>query len=143
MASELVRWLLVGHIFSFMIWIGSIFSLLDILKVHGENSQKGGTLLGKLEKESAIAMDIGGTLAIVFGLLLLFLPAGGTAIMKGAGFFHAKLLLVLVVLFVHVLIRRKIRKYRQGDVEPMPAWPFPLMVVTVLAIITLIMVRPF
>ena len=143
MKSQLVQWLLVGHIFSIVIWIGAIFSLLAILKVHGQHGAEGQKAFGRLEKNTAASMDMGGMLAIVFGMCLLFLPAGGTAIMKGAGFFHVKLLLVLFVLFVHVLIRRSIRKYREGELFKMPGWPFPMTILAVLGIITLIMVRPF
>ena len=143
MRPELVQWLLVGHIFSFMMWIGTLFSLCSILKAHGESGKGGQEHFGHLEKMSAKALDIGATLTMLFGVLLLVLPEGGTLIMKGAGFFHAKLVCVLLIIVYHVLVRRKIRKFREGDMSPLPSWIFPACIFTVLAIVTLIMVRPF
>jgi putative membrane protein len=126
-----------------MTWIGTLFSLLSILEAHGKAGKDAQEHFASLEKSSGIALDVGATLTMLFGVLLLVLPEGGTAIMKGAGFFHAKLVLVVLIIVYHVLVRRKIRKFREGDMTPIASWLFPACFLTVLSIIVLIMVRPF
>jgi hypothetical protein len=49
-----------------------------------------------------------------------------------------KLALVVVgVLSVHGMVRVKMRKYRNGDVSPLPSWVLPVLLVSLAVIIAL------
>lgn len=81
-------------------------------------------------------MDAGATIAIAAGLTMAF---GTTPIaFKTGGWLHIKLTLVVVgVLSVHGLVRVKMRKFRNGDVAPLPNWMLPVLLIALTGIIIL------
>jgi len=133
----------VGHVFGFIMWTGGLMALLHILRAHAEAGGEAGSAFTKLERGTGIFLDMGATLAIVFGVLLLVLPAGGTSVFKAGGFFHAKLTFVAVLIANHVLVRRLIRIARQGEARAPAGWQLPSCVVSVLAILIAILAKPF
>lgn len=143
MSSETYSWLKVAHVFGFTVWIGTLIGALHILKAHAAASMEARSAFLGLEKGTGIVMDIGATLTIAAGVLLLVLPEGGMHIFKAGGFFHLKLTLVAVLVGVHVLVRRKMRLFRGGQVASPPPWLVPLTGVVALLIIVAIIVRPF
>jgi uncharacterized membrane protein len=61
-----------------------------------------------------------------------------------SGWFHAKLtLVVLGLLGMHGFLRVKVRKFRQGQVAPLPGFLLPLMLLLVFGILVLVRVQPF
>jgi putative membrane protein len=143
MSADTVQWMLVGHIFGFLMWTGTLFGLYQILLAHGEAGAGAGDAFGPLEKRVAMAMDVGATIAIAFGLILIFGPPNGTAIFKAGGFFHIKLALVVVIIGIHGFVRVKIKKFSHGEVSSPPAVLFPVMSLIVLGIVIMMIVRPF
>lgn len=143
MSFETLQWMRVGHIFGFVMWIGTLYALFQILMAHAEAEESARGAFGPLEKRVAIAMDIGATLAIVFGVVLIVKLPYGTALFKAGGFFHIKLTLAAALIGVHGFLRVKVKKFGRGEVKAPPAWLFPLMSVAVLSIVIMIIVRPF
>lgn len=134
------QWLGVGHIFGFIMWVGCIVGLQFMLQRHAET--KASEAFVDLEKRMGMAMDIGATMAIVFGLSILFYVGAGVYL-KGSGWMHTKLLLVAGLIAVHALTRIRIKKYRTGEVTPFPTVMIPIVEVLVLGIIIMVVVRPF
>ncbi len=81
-------------------------------------------------------MDAGATFAMAAGFAVAF---GTTPIaFKTGGWLHMKLTLVVVgVLSIHGLVRVKMRKFRNGDVAPLPSWMMPVLLIALTGIIIL------
>jgi putative membrane protein len=142
MSSATYPWILAIHSFGNILWIAGMFACLRMLTAHaavGKAAPQGLTLA---ERRTAVLMDIGATIALLTGLYLtLFAP---TTPLKQGGWLHAKLtLVVLVVLGLHGFVRVKVRKFRDGDVRPLPGFALPLLLAVVLGVIVLVRVKPF
>ena len=83
---------------------------------------------------------LGAGLAILAGLALLLQELD---IMKGAGFMHAKLTLVLALVGLHGYVRAGLKRYRTGRGSAPPAFILPAVVGAVGLIVVLILTRPF
>ena len=138
-----MKWMLVVHIVGFAMWVGTQIGASHVLKAHAKAGGSAGSMFSDLEKSFGVPMDMGATMTIVAGVLMIVLPAGGTAILKGGGFFHAKLLLVAVLVLTHIVLRRRLGQARRGEPTPPPSWVFPAVQVAAWAIVILIIVRPF
>lgn len=123
-------------------WIGTLFDGFLILRAH---ARAGGDGFAGLEKRIGRAMDVGATLTIGFGLALLLLPEGGTAVLKGAGYFHAKLTGVVLLIGVHGFMRVRLGKFSRGEGEGVapPSAIFLAMLVLTLGILVLVFKKPF
>ena len=98
-------WLLVFHLFGVIFWIGSLLLITSLL---GMVSDEVG-----VAKERFILVasqlffggcNIGGTVAIAFGILLLIYAPEDLH----RGWMHGKLLLVFMMLLVHIRLHRRI-----------------------------------
>jgi protoporphyrinogen IX oxidase len=98
-------WLLVFHLFGVIFWLGSLLLIASLL---GMVSDEVG-----VAKERFILVasqlffggcNIGGTVAIAFGILLLVYAPEDLR----RGWMHAKLLLVFMMLMVHIRLHRRI-----------------------------------
>ena len=143
-SATVYQWVLALHVYGFMAWTGTLFASMHILRAHATAGEDPNGAFTGLEKATGIAMDAFATIAIVFGVVMIVgHPLGASVFFKGAGFFHAKLTLVALVIAMHVLVRRKMRHFREGTLEAPPPWMFPVTSVAVLAIVILIVVKPF
>jgi putative membrane protein len=98
-------WLLVFHLFGVIFWLGSLLLIASLLAMVSDE-------VG-VAKERFILVasqlffggaNIGGTVAIAFGILLLvYLPED-----LRRGWMHGKLLLVFILLIVHIRLHRRI-----------------------------------
>lgn len=142
---EVREWLLIVHVMGFLIWVGSMIGCTHILGAHA-TADGGATAFEKLEKSLGITMDVGATLTIASGL---YMALGGPLnfFVKddvGSAFMHGKVgLVVLGLIPIHVFLRIKIRKFRNGDLAPLPAWVFPVLMLVVLNVVYLVFRRPF
>jgi putative membrane protein len=140
MSPTTFEWIRALHIFGVLMWMGTMIGLANILAAHGETDLGSRPAFHKLERRAGVAMDIGATIAMVFGIILLLKMPG---VMK-AGYMHAKLgLIVLGILSSHGYLRVKVRKFREGKVVPLPGFLPPLLSLIGLAIIVLAVVQPF
>ena len=142
---EIHDWVLVAHVFGFVMWVGSLIGALHVLGAHSV-ADGGHKAFEDLEKSLGIAADVGATLTIASGL---YLALGGPLnfFVKNdvdGAFMHVKVTLVaLGLLGLHGFVRVKIKKFRNGKVAPIPKALFPVLMLVVLSIIILILVRPF
>lgn len=142
MSSATYQWMLAIHVFGMVLWTGGLLACLRLLAAHGAAGKAAPEGLSLTERRTAVLMDIGATVAILTGLHLLF--ASPTKPLTQGGWMHAKLtLVVLGVLVPHIVTRIKVRKFRNGDVSPLPGFLMPTLIAVVLGVIVLVQVRPF
>jgi protoporphyrinogen IX oxidase len=135
-------WTVAIHVFGVVLWTGGLFACLRMLTAHGAAGTSAPAAWLQAERRTAVFMDIGATIAILSGLYLtLFAP---TKPLTQGGWLHAKLTLVVIgMLGLHIFARVKLRKFRNGDVRPLPGFAVPLFLVVALGAIVLVQVRPF
>lgn len=140
MSPTALLWIKALHLFGIFMWIGTMNGLLNTLVVHGRCPPEARPTLSMIEKRTAMFMDIGGTIAIVFGAILLAKIPG---IMKH-GYMHAKLgLVVLMFLGMHGFLRVQTRKFRDGQIRQLPTFLPPMLMFGGLAVLILVVVKPF
>jgi uncharacterized membrane protein len=84
-------------------------------------------------------MDLAATLAIGCGLAMVFGQTPNFLAQPHHGWFHIKLtVVVLGVLSVHGMIRARVGKFGRGQVSPVPAWIWTLLLASVMAILILV-----
>ena len=140
MSMTLYQWAKVGHVFGFVMWVGTMVGALNIMAAHAR--AKAGSEFHPLEKQVGIAMDIGAALTIAFGATILF-GMGLKFYLLGAGWMHTKLLLVFALTGVHGFTRVKLKKFRTTDNATLPGAVIPVTNLLALGIIILVIVRPF
>src|SRR5690606_6102210 len=94
MSPTSFEWMRALHIFGVLMWMGTMIGLTTILAAHASADLGSRPAFHKLERSTAIAMDVGATLAVVFGLIMLFKVPG----LLSAAYMHAKLTLVVLAL---------------------------------------------
>ncbi len=137
MDPQLYPWLRIAHIIGVVLWIGGLIAVLSLLRAHAQVDAGARDVLSRVERKTAVLLDIGATLSIGVGLYLAFKsPKFATNAFASGGWFHIKLTLVVVgILSAHILARGKIRKFRNGQVTPLPGWLLPLVLVSVVGIL--------
>jgi putative membrane protein len=139
MDAQVFDWIRIAHIIGFVLWIGGLLSTLSLLKAHVEVDAASRPALTRIELATALIMDIGATLAIAAGLFLAFKsPKFPTTAFGNGGWLHVKLtIVVLTVLALHGMARAKIKKFKRGEIKPLPGWAVPVLLLAVAAIVTL------
>lgn len=133
------QWVLVIHIFGFLMWVGTLMALYQILFAHQKAPESSRSTFLELEKGVAMAMDVGATIAMLGGIY--YLVRAVPSPMK-EGFMHVKLTLVAALIGFHGFARVKVRKFRDGEVKPIPEFLFPIISLIVIGIIIMVKVRP-
>jgi putative membrane protein len=142
MSPATYQWNLALHVFGIVLWTGGMLACLRLLAAHGAAGKAAPEGLILTERRTAVMMDIGATIAMVTGLYLLF--RSPTSPLTSGGWMHAKLtLVVLGMLTLHGFTRVKVRKFRNGDVRPLPGFVVPVFIAVALGVILLVEVRPF
>ena len=135
------NWIRVVHIIGFLMWTGGLISTLSLLigvqSIAGD--AHGG--LSKIARKTALLMDIGALLTLVGGLYLAFGRAGDNAFKQG-GWLHAKSTLVVGLIAIQVFTRIKVRKFRNGNIKPIPRFVIPLTLVLIAVIVIFGVVKP-
>ncbi len=136
MSPTTLQWVKVAHILGFVLWSSGLLTGLFLLRAHAAVEASARNALVPLERVVGIVMDAGATFAIAAGFAMAF---GTTPIaFKTGGWLHMKLTLVVVgVLSIHGLLRVKMRKFRNGDVAPLPSWMLPVLLIALTGIIIL------
>jgi len=141
MDYETLKWIRVIHLYGMLTWVGGLVGLSFILKQHAKAAEGAYADFIELEKGTAIAMDIGATVTIACGLAMLFSISPSP--LKGQGWMHAKLLLVVGLIGLHGFQRMRVGKYKRGTVSPNPGWIIPAVEIVAIGIIILAGARPF
>jgi uncharacterized membrane protein len=145
MSASVYLWVLPAHVIGLFLWLGGMFTVYWLLRVHATAPKEMHERLTLIERSLAMMMDIASALAIGTGLALaLAHPAGNLFGLPKQGWLHAKLaVVVLGILPVHGMIRARIKKFSQGKVTDVPQWQWSLLLVAMVAIVILVERRPF
>ncbi len=136
MSIETYGWLRVGHVIGFVAWIAGLVTVLQLLRVHGMVEGPAREVLTRQQRKVGILMDGGATLAMVCGFWMAF--GGPINAFKTGGWLHMKLTLVaLVLLGIHGWARVKMKRFRQGQVQPVSQLITVVVLVAAAVIITL------
>jgi uncharacterized membrane protein len=140
MSLETYLWVKAAHMFGIFMWVGTLFGVYQTMFAHGRADEAGRKTLIDLERKLAVAMDVGGTIAIGTGLtLLLWLEPSPLK----QPWMHIKLtVVVLGMLGAHIYGRIKVRKLRSGATDTPPPWVFGLLNLALIVIIIMAVVRP-
>ena len=145
MSAEVYLWVRAAHVIGLFLWLGGLFAVYWLLRVHSHAPSDVHEKLSLMERSLALMMDIAATLAIGSGIALAVAsPMGSFFKLPHNGWLHAKLaIVVLGVLPVHGMMRARIKKFGQGKISEVPQWMWSLLLVAICAITILVMRRPF
>lgn len=139
MSPETYAWLKSGHLIGVVLWIGGLFTVYWLLRMHASAPKDQHESLTLLERSLALMTDLAATLAIGCGLAMVFGQTPNFLAQPHHGWFHIKLtVVVLGVLSVHGMIRARVGKFGRGQVSPVPAWIWTLLLASVMAILILV-----
>ena len=143
MSPSIAQWLLAGHLIGLFVWIGGMFTVYWMLRFHAHAPTSVHEKLVLAERSLALMMDIGSGLAIGCGIGMIFKYTPNLLAMKGAGWFHIKLTVILLGLLpVHGMLRARIKKFSQGKVTPVPGWQWSMLLGSITAIVLLVTQGP-
>jgi uncharacterized membrane protein len=148
MSIATYSWLKAGHLIGVFLWLGALFTVYWLLRIHAQAPKDAHEKLTLMERSLALMMDIAATLAMGCGLTLALTKNGWhptTTIFgaPGAGWFHIKLtLVVLGILSVHGFVRARVGKFGRGEIKPVPAWLWSLLLASMAMILVLVFVGP-
>ena len=137
MDPSIYPWVRIAHIIGIVLWVGGLLAVLSLLRVHTQVDGVARESLTRVEKATAMVMDLGATLAIAAGLYLaLKSPKFPNTAFVSGGWFHIKLTLVVLGPFaLHGMARAKIKKFARGQLSPLPLWVIPVLILAVIGII--------
>jgi uncharacterized membrane protein len=139
MEPETVAWLKAGHLIGVVLWIGGLVSVYWMLRFHVHAPKESHEKLTLMERSLAMMMDIAATLAIGCGLVSALGQDPNLFTRPGSGYFHIKLLVVVVgVLSVHGMLRARIKKFGMGKIKDVPGWQWSLLLGSIVAILILV-----
>ena len=141
----MLQWLLTAHLIGVIFWLGCLFAVYWMLRIHAHAPKDVLDKLTLMERSLALTMDLAAALAIGTGLAMAIRHDGThqtstlfTA--PHAGWFHIKLLIVVVgILPVHGMVRGKIGKFSRGVISNVPQWMWSLLLAAIVAIVVLVM----
>ena len=142
------QWLLTGHLIGVILWLGTLFAVYWLLRIHAQAPKDVLDKLTLMERSLALTMDLAALLAIGAGLAMALSrggihPTGNLFATPGAGWFHIKLTVVaLGILPVHGMVRAKIGKFSRGEISNIPQWMWSLLLIAIVAIVILVIRGP-
>ncbi len=144
MDPKIYLWLKAGHLISLFLWVGGLFAIYWMLRLHAHAPKDVHEKLTLMERSIALATDIASAAAIVTGLGMVFGGPGGNLLTQpGAGWLHIKLaVVVLGVLPVHGMLRARIKKFGMGQISPVPQWLWSMFLASVTVIVILVVRGP-
>lgn len=142
------EWLLTAHLIGVIFWLGCLFAVYWLLRVHAQAPKDVLDKLTLMERSLALTMDLAAALAIGAGLALA-IRHGGTHptstlfAAPGAGWFHIKLtVVVLGILPVHGIVRGRVAKFSRGVISNVPQWLWSLLLISIAIIVVMVIRGP-
>lgn len=136
-------WLKAFHIIFVVTWFAGLFYLPRLFVYHAAASDETGRERFKvMERKLFVMMTIGGALAALFGVSLI----AHTPILMQAGWLHAKLALVVLLVAYHLWCYRFVIAFRRNENRRSERWfrAFnEVPTVFLIAIVVLAVVKPF
>jgi putative membrane protein len=141
--TSLIGWVIAFHLFGVIVWIGNLLVIASMLALATEEvGAARERLIAVSRRLFQVGCNIGALIAILFGIILILLDP--SLLMRG--WLHAKLALVLVLLYVHYRLHRRILNL-ESDPSGASAGEFKLIhglvSLLLLAILALVILRPF
>ena len=138
-----LSWLMAGHIIGILLWVGGLMSVYWIQRVQSHAPKDARDQLTAMQRSLALMTDLAATLAIATGVAMIVSPANMLT-MPHMGWLHTKLaLVVLAILPMHGMMRARVKKFSRGDNPAVPQWQWSLLLAAVVAIVILVVMRPF
>lgn len=142
-------WIEAFHVAFMVAWLAGLLCLPWLFAAHAENQgphdgQSHQSRLGALERQLSMLMSIAALGTIVFGIWMLLMLGGGW--LAANGWFHAKLVLVVVLIGYHGWCQVQAKKLRENRASGTPMfyrWMGVLPAAVLLLIMLLIFVKPF
>jgi uncharacterized membrane protein len=137
------QWLLTAHLIGVIYWLGCLFAVYWLLRVHAQAPKNVLDKLTLMERSLALTMDLAAALAIGAGLALAIRhdgthPTSTLFTAPGAGWFHIKLtIVVLGILPVHGMVRGRIAKFSRGVISNVPQWLWTLLLISIALIVVM------
>jgi uncharacterized membrane protein len=141
MSPDAYLWIKLVHFVGFIVWVGSTFALINMLRQPTGGSEEARRLLIALTRGAGRAMDIGATLAIAAGVVLIVKSPEPVQPIQQP-YFHVKLALAVGLVGLHGFLRARAGKLAKGDTRTLGPAPLALAALLVLGILTMIMVGP-
>ena len=135
-------WIRAAHILGVMFWVGGLFSVYWLLRIHSHAPKDAHEQLTLMERSLALMMDIAATVAIGCGIAMIVWPVNLFSL-KPSGWLHLKLAaVVLGVLPIHGMLRAKIKKFGRGKITPVPSWLWSVLLAAITVIVILVFRGP-
>ena len=136
-------WLKSFHIIFMVTWFAGLFYLPRLFVYHAMSSDESvRQRLDTMQRKLLVMMHIGGTLTWLFGLLLLW----KTPAWAGQGWFHVKMLLVIVLVVYHFACARLVSVFAAVENQRSHTWYRwfnEIPTVILIAVVLLAVLKPF
>jgi putative membrane protein len=134
---------IVFHLFGVIMWIGSLLVITSMLAlVPDEIGAARERIVVAARRLLRVSSNVGAIVAVVFGLVLIAL----NPVVMRQGWMHAKLALVLVLLFLHFRLYRRVAAL-ENDPGSATRREFSMLhgiiSLLLLLILVLVLVKPF
>ncbi|HVB80988.1 MAG TPA: CopD family protein [Candidatus Binataceae bacterium] len=141
--AGLIKWAIVFHLFGVIVWIGNLLVIASMLSLATEEVGAARERLILISRRLfQIGCNLGALATVFFGIILILLDPA-TLMM---GWLHVKLVLVLVLLYFHYRLYRRILNL-ENDPSGASAREFKMIhgIVSalLLAILVLAVIKPF
>ena len=142
------QWLLSAHLIGVILWLGCLFAVYWLLRVHAHAPKDMLDKLTLVERSLALTMDLAAALAIGTGLAMAIRhdgthPTSTLFTAPHAGWFHIKLLVVVVgILPVHGMVRGKIGKFSRGVISNVPQFMWSLLLISIVIVVVMVIRGP-
>ena len=142
-----MAWIKVFHIVGMVVWLGALLDLTRLLGYHVKEEIEVQKRMSWMEFRLFFFVATPG-LAVtwILGLSAFFTGGGVAGYLQGAGWFHAKLTLVVLLTAIHAFMGKQILALRANPGKQNPAKFKALHGITALSmilVIILVVVRPF
>lgn len=139
MSVDAYLWTKLVHFVGFIIWVGAMFALVQMMREPVGASEDARRVLVNLSKRAGRAMDIGAALAIAAGVILLIKSPARPGQQP---YFHVKLALAAGLVGLHGFVRVRAGKLAKGDTRALGPAPLAVAVLLVLGILAMVVVGP-
>jgi uncharacterized membrane protein len=142
------QWLLTAHLIGVIFWLGCLFAVYWLLRVHAQAPKDVLDKLTLMERSLALTMDISAALAIGTGLAMAIRhdgthPTSTLFTAPGAAWFHIKLtIVVLGILPVHGMVRGKVGKFGRGVISRVPQMMWTMLLISIVLIVVMVIRGP-
>lgn len=138
-----MRWMLILHVFGVVMWIGALLVISSMMRLATEQAGVAReSVTAAARRLMRLSANIGALVAIVFGIAVLMMEP----VLLTFGWFHLKLLFVLIMLGCHFRLYQRI-----GAIERNPATGAPseftilhaIVSAALILILAMLILRPF